>query len=81
MGRRAFTFCLVAVALTIASVSDAIAYCSVVRNCTSATRYEMRPYRENVCQYYGRQRSCYIATRYSRVAVNVPRCTIRRICR
>lgn len=78
---KLLTIISVALGLVLVFASDAYAYCSVVRNCSSTTRYEMRPYRENVCQYYGRQKSCYIATRYSRVAVNVPHCTYRRVCR
>lgn len=62
------------------AMSAADAACQRVPQCRTYTQYVNQPYQQNICSYYGRQRSCYVATRYRQVPVTRQQCTYQTYC-
>lgn len=74
------TFMVAGPILCLMVVTPAYAACYNIPKCHTTTRYENRPYQQNICQYYGQQRSCYVATRSNWVPVTSQQCTQQRYC-
>lgn len=54
--------------------------CQRIPQCHYVTSYQNRAYQQQICQYFGTQRSCYIATRYQMVPVQRQECTYYTYC-
>ena len=70
----------VAIALLCTSIIPAMPNCYYVPQCHNESHYENRPYQQNICQYNGTQKWCYLATRYQMVVVTQRVCKNVRRC-
>jgi hypothetical protein len=71
---------IVAFAGGIFSCSISFANCYNVPQCYSTTQYVNHPYQQNICQFNGRQRWCYVATRSNFVPMTTQHCQQHLYC-